>query len=126
MNDGAKPAFRAGRNIAMKVPPHQFDATVAFYRDVVALPHLGSYRHSESFEFGSVRLWIDRVERLSQAEIWLELQSDDTERAARLLETADVVRCDEIEPLPGGFDGFWIANPAGIVHLIGHPEEDPA
>jgi len=30
-----------------------------------------------------------------------------------------VVRCDAIEPLPEGFQGFWIANSAGIVHLLG-------
>jgi hypothetical protein len=29
--------FAGGRNIAMKVPPHQWDETVRFYRDVVRL-----------------------------------------------------------------------------------------
>ncbi|HBR99063.1 MAG TPA: hypothetical protein DD979_17040 [Gammaproteobacteria bacterium] len=29
------PRFQAGRNIAMKVPPHQYDATVRFYRDTL-------------------------------------------------------------------------------------------
>jgi hypothetical protein len=29
-----------------------------------------------------------------------------------------VVRRDEIEPLPEGFKGFWISNPANIIHLI--------
>jgi hypothetical protein len=28
------------------------------------------------------------------------------------------VRCDQIEPLPEGFEGFWIANPAAIAHLV--------
>ena len=31
---------------------------------------------------------------------------------------AGVARCDAIEPLPQGFDGFWISSPAGIIHLI--------
>jgi hypothetical protein len=92
---------------------------------VLGLPHIESYERSECFWFGSIRLWIDRVDRLSQAEIWLEIQSDDTDKAARALEAAGVVRCDEIEPLKASFDGFWIANPAGIVHLISHPKEDP-
>ena len=40
-----KPLFRPGRNTAVKVPPHQFDATAAFYRDgidpkAVPLPFL--------------------------------------------------------------------------------------
>jgi hypothetical protein len=30
----AAPKFAGGRNIAMKVPPHLWDATVRFYRDV--------------------------------------------------------------------------------------------
>jgi hypothetical protein len=29
--------FVGGRNIAMKVPPHLYEATVQFYRDVVGL-----------------------------------------------------------------------------------------
>jgi hypothetical protein len=28
------------------------------------------------------------------------------------------IRRDEIEPLPDGFKGFWIANPANIIHLV--------
>jgi hypothetical protein len=125
MSKTDKADFRAGSNIAMKTPPHQYDATVAFYRDVIGLDHLASYDSSEVFAFGSMRLWIDRVERMSQAEIWLELQSDFTANAAKRLEAAGVVRCDAIEPLPENFDGFWIANPAGVVHLVDHPKEDP-
>jgi len=124
MSDQTKTAFRAGRDIAMKVPPHQFEATISFYRDVLNLPHLKSETNSECFAFGSSHLWIDRVPAMSQAEIWLEVQSDDTEKASELLGAAGVTRCDEIEPLPIGFDGFWICNPAGIVHLVTHPKED--
>jgi hypothetical protein len=64
--------FRGGRNIALKVLPHWFDRTVAFYRDV-----LGS---------------------------------------------TGVARCAEMERLT---DGFWVADPAGIVHLVAHPVEGP-
>ena len=124
MSDQAKNSFRAGRNIAMKVPPHQFDATVGFYKDVIGLPHLKSEGNSECFVFGHVHLWIDRVSTVSQAEIWLEVQSDSTEKVAESLRAAGIARCDEIEPLPEGFDGFWIANPAGIIHLVTHPKED--
>jgi hypothetical protein len=35
-----------------------------------------------------------------------------------------VVRCDEVEKLPPDLDGFWIMNPAGIVHLVCSPEAD--
>lgn len=113
-----RPAFHGGPNIALKVPPHQFEATVAFYRDVLGLEHQGTHGASETFAFGRARLWIDRVPQLSQAEVWLEVQVEDTAAAVRHLGAHGVVRCDEIEPLPEGLDGFWIANPAGIVHLI--------
>jgi hypothetical protein len=117
--------FRAGRNIAMKVPPHQFEATVAFYRDVVGLPHLGTFGTNELFEFGAMRLWLNPLPTVSQAEIWLELQTDDVLEAARHLRMQGVVRCDKMQWLPDDFDGFWMVNPAGIVHLVAHPLEDP-
>ena len=123
MRDHVETTFRAGRNIAMKVPPHQFEATIAFYRDVLGLPHLGSDENSERFAFGNVWLWIDCVATLSQAEIWLEVQCDDTDKASEMLKAASVVRCDDIEPLPDDVDGFWIANPAGIVHLVNHQRD---
>ncbi len=116
--------FRPGNNIAMKVPPHEFPRAVAFYRDVVRLKHLGHFEGSEVFEFGGLRLWIDPMPQLSQAEIWLELETEDTAAAAEQLAAGEVARCDEIEPLPPGFDGFWIANPAGIVHLISKAKAD--
>jgi hypothetical protein len=111
-----RPTFAGGRNIAMKVPPHQHAATVAFYRDVVGLRQLEG--ESVSFEFGANRLWIDCVPGMSQAELWLELVQDDVAAAAEHLTAAGVVRCDDIEPLPQVFKGFWIANPASIVHLV--------
>ena len=32
-----KPEFKPGNNIAMKVPTHEFEQTVSFYRDVLSL-----------------------------------------------------------------------------------------
>jgi hypothetical protein len=125
MPEGSEPRFRAGRNIAMKVPPHQFEATVAFYRDVVGLPHLGTFGTNELFEFGAMRLWLNALPTVSQAEIWLELQAGDTVEAARHLEAHGVARCDKMQWLPDDFDGFWMLNPAGIVHLVAHPVEEP-
>jgi len=34
----------------------------------------------------------------------------------------NIARRDEIEPLPDGFAGFWIAAPADIITLIRTPE----
>jgi catechol 2,3-dioxygenase-like lactoylglutathione lyase family enzyme len=99
-------AFRGGRDIALKVPPHQFDQTVAFYRDVLGLEHLKTHSRSAAFRFGNCSLWIDPSPHLSQAERWLELQADDTAAAAVHLLQHGVIRCDEVERLPEGFDGF--------------------
>jgi hypothetical protein len=108
-----------GINIAMKVPTHQYEAVVAFYRDVLKLPELegGS---DISFAHGPNRLWIDNVPHLSQAELWLELVTPNFDEAAGMLEGAGVARNDAIEPLPNGetFRGGWFFNPAGIVHLL--------
>ena len=120
-----RPTFRGGRNLALKVPPHQLEATVAFYRDVLGLERLPTEGSSTAFRFGALCLWVDRCPRLSQAELWLEIQTDDPGAAAERLARQGVVRCDEIEPLPDGFQGFWIANAAGIVHLVAAPAEDP-
>ena len=58
------------------------------------------------------------VPSMSQAELWLEIVTDDTAEAADALNKAGVVRCDDIEDLGNGFDGYWIASPAAIVHLV--------
>jgi hypothetical protein len=119
--------FTGGRNIAMKVPPHQWEATVGFYRDVLGLPVLDgppTEPPSVSFEFGANRLWIDRVEGMSQAELWLELNASDVGGAAELLESSGIDRRDEIEALPEGLEGFWISSPASIIHLVASPDGD--
>ena len=112
------PTFEGGKNIAMKLPSHVFDQTVAFYRDVLSLHILEEDDTSIVFEFGEQNLWLDRVDHFSQAEIWLEIVTDDVEAAADYLNSKGTVRRDEIEPLPEGFDGFWICNPANVIHLV--------
>jgi catechol 2,3-dioxygenase-like lactoylglutathione lyase family enzyme len=118
MSKEAKVKFAGGRNIAMKVPPHLYEVTVQFYRDVVGLELIKKHSSSVGFEFGANQLWIDRVPGLSQAEIWLELTTNDVSAASEHLKSAGVVRCDEIEPLPQGFRAFWVSSPASIVHLV--------
>ena len=113
-----KPKFSAGRNIAMKVPPHLHEATVRFYRDTLGFEEVERQGESIGFRFGSNTLWIDRVPGMSQAETWLEVVTADIDAAARHLAAAKVVRCDEIEPLPDGLRAFWISSPAQIIHLV--------
>lgn len=117
-----KPKFEPGSNIAMKVPAHEYDKTVAFYRDVFGfeLIPLDNDETTDTirFKFGDKVLWIDRVETVSQAEIWLEVVTDDLDAASEYFQQNEVVRCDEIEPLPEGFKGFWISSPSNIIHLV--------
>jgi catechol 2,3-dioxygenase-like lactoylglutathione lyase family enzyme len=75
MNKKAK--FTAGKNIAMKVPPHLYEATIQFYGEVLGLKEITKHDPSVGFEFGSNNLWIDRVTGISQAEIWLEVVTND-------------------------------------------------
>ncbi|MGO4334531.1 hypothetical protein AB4037_06440 [Labrys sp. KB_33_2] len=110
-----------GIDIAMKVPPHQYQATVAFYRDVVGLKPITDKAPAIGFKLGPNKLWLDEAPMLSQAEIWLELFTDNFDMAADHLSRAGVVRCDAIEPLPDGFKGGWITSPANIVHMVREP-----
>ncbi|MDB5536555.1 MAG: hypothetical protein JWQ65_1430 [Devosia sp.] len=111
-----------GINIAMKVPAHQYEATVAFYRDVLKLNRVTERPEEMGFVYGSNRLWIDKAAGYSQAEVWLELFTPDFGAAARHLSAAGMARDDAIEHLPEGFQGGWFFNPAGIVHMVRRPD----
>lgn len=113
--------IKGGINIAMKVPSHQYRQTIAFYRDVVGLKPFDVKVPAVGFELGPNRLWIDEAPAMSQAEVWLELFTDDHAGALRHLEDNGVTRCDPIEPLEQGFRGGWIINPAGVVHMVREP-----
>ena len=116
------PEFKAGNNIAMKVPFHEYDATVRFYRDILGfeevVPPTTDAFESVIFKFGDKHLWIDKISGISQAEIWLEIVTEDIESASKHFEKHGCTRRDEIEPLPNGFKGLWLTNPANIIHLI--------
>lgn len=118
MSPQSDPTFEGGKNIAMKIPPHVFHQTVSFYQDVLRLPVVKEGDNSIVFKFGANHLWLDKVDHLSQAEIWLEVNTDDIDAAADYLDYPDIKRRDEIENLPEEIDGFWISNPANIIHLV--------
>lgn len=111
-------SFKPGTNIAMKVPPHLVDDTVRFYQDVLGFKRIRDHEPHVVFAFGDKNLWIDSVPTVSQAEIWLEVVTDNADAAADALARAGITRCDEIEELPDGLSAFWISNPASIVHLV--------
>lgn len=118
MKGPQKLRFSAGRNIAMKVPSHEYSRTVEFYKDVIGLPLIDREAESVIFQFGDKRLWIDREDQISRAEIWLEIVTNDVESAEKHLRNKGVIRRNRIEELPEGFEGFWITNPADIIHLV--------
>jgi catechol 2,3-dioxygenase-like lactoylglutathione lyase family enzyme len=113
-----RPGFQGGRNIAMKIPPYQYKPARDFYESVLGLPLLEEHESGCSFEFGPLHLHLDILPAIGQPELWLEVITDDTALAADYLADEGVVRRDEAEQLPEGFDGFWISNPAGIIHLV--------
>ncbi|GAA0341231.1 hypothetical protein GCM10009092_02200 [Bowmanella denitrificans] len=115
-----KPQFTPGNNMAMKIPSHEYQATLAFYREVLALTEITSPEPGSTprFAFGDKTLWLDNVATLSQAEIWLEIVTDNPQAAAEYFNKAGIQRCDDIEPLPADFKGFWITSPSNIIHLL--------
>jgi catechol 2,3-dioxygenase-like lactoylglutathione lyase family enzyme len=117
------PQFSGGANIAIKCPSHAYDQTIAFYRDTLGLPLIEEEADGCIFQFGPNRLWIDKAPNLSQPDIWLELETNDTEAAASFLKVNGVPRRDEIEQLREDFDGFFISAPNGVIHLVIGQEE---
>ncbi|WP_053203834.1 VOC family protein [Jiangella muralis] len=118
--------FEGSVNIAMKIPAAQYPKTVAFYRDVLGLPTkdvtgtdiAAGVTRSVRVEFGPSVLWLDEVPNYSRSDVWLELSTDDLPAAMERLTAAGVVARDELEPLPDAMRAHWIANPAGVVHLV--------
>jgi catechol 2,3-dioxygenase-like lactoylglutathione lyase family enzyme len=118
----ARPRYSGGANIALKVPPAEFDATERFYVETLGLPVVARRADSVAVAFGPNTLHLDRVDGASRAEVWLEIATDDVASASSDLEAHDVVRCDHVEPLPPDYPGFWISSPAGVVHLVVNAE----
>lgn len=110
--------IRPGKNIAIKVPLHRWEETVAFYRDKARLAIIKTLENSIAFDFDGMTLWIDKVPHQSQVDVWLELHSDDPGQA---LETLGGPRRDELEPLDG-VDGHWTSDPAGTILLLAKNE----
>lgn len=106
----------------MKIPVHEYERTVSFYRDILGFKELTpsdtGTTETPRFEFGDKILWLDRVPGISQAEIWLEVVTDDRDAASAYFEEQGCVRCDGIEPLPAEFRAFWLSSPANIIHLV--------
>lgn len=112
--------FGPGKNIAMKIPAHEYESTVRFYREVLGFKEITGSGAGDTprFEFGDKVLWLDCMPGLSQSEIWLEIVASDIDKASEYFKEKGCHRRDEIEPLPNGFKAFWISSPSNIIHLI--------
>ena len=97
MSELDPPACAPGRNFAFKVPAWLHDDAAAFYRDIVGLPRADTDGTSQVFEFGEMRLWLDRADHATHSDVWLELQVDDVERSALRLERAGARIADHLE-----------------------------
>lgn len=117
-----KPEFLPGENIAIKVPVHEYDKTVAFYRDILGFEQIDAPStedfDSVTFKFGDKNLWIDKFAGISQAEVWLEIVTNDLDAASEYFKDKKCIRRDEIEPLPDGLKAFWLSSPSNIIHLV--------
>jgi predicted enzyme related to lactoylglutathione lyase len=115
-------SFRGGENIAMKIPKSKYDATVAFYRDVLKLELKEQLINNPTIsrtckvKFGSNVLWLDCVDNYAHSEIWLELKTTDVHAATTHLEANGIGVCDELEKLSD--DSHWIMDPAGTVFVL--------
>ncbi|MFI6986764.1 VOC family protein [Embleya sp. NPDC050154] len=126
------PTFRGGANVAMKLPKARFEETVAFYRDTLGMDVVeetgtgidGVVSRCASVRLGPVKLWLDRVDNLARADLWLELFTDDVPLARRHLAERGIHTQDELEAFAPDTDAHWITNPAGIVHLVRAPRDD--
>ncbi|HEU4470509.1 MAG TPA: VOC family protein [Flavisolibacter sp.] len=114
--------FNGGVNIAIKIPKAKYEATVAFYRDVLhlevreqAISH-PTVSRTHKVSFGINTLWLDCVDNYTHAETWLELNTDDVEKATAYLGEKGIATCDELEQIPG--NAHWIMDPAGTVFIL--------
>ena len=114
--------FAGGINIAVKVPKAKYEATVAFYRDVLGLEVVEkpienpTVSRTHEVKFGPNILWLDCVDNYTHSEVWLELRTNDVDQATAYLESHGVETCDELEEIPDGT--HWIMDPAGTVFIL--------
>lgn len=114
--------FEGGINIALKIPQRKYDETVAFYRDVVGMQVEEKTIDNPTITrtckviFGANILWLDCCPFNSHSETWLEMNTNDVERATEHLATHGIQPCDELERIPK--DSHWITDPAGNVFIL--------
>ena len=113
------PKFKAGINIAIKIPKSKYDKTVAFYKDILKLEveekpiDNPTISRTHEVKFGNNVIWLDCVDNYTHSETWLQLTVQNVDEATDYLLSKGVETCDEIEELPKNM--HWIQDPAGTV-----------
>ena len=114
--------FIGGINIAIKIPKSKYDETVVFYRDVLKLEveerpiENPTVSRTHKVKFGENIVWLDCVDNYTHSETWLELNTDDVDRATTYLRLNGVETCDGLEKIPDTM--HWITDPAGTVFIL--------
>lgn len=114
--------FQGGINIAIKIPKSKYDATVAFYKDVLKLEvtekdiENPTVSRTHEVKFGPNTVWLDCVDNYTHSEAWLEIKTNDIEKATEYLASRGVNTVDELEEIPE--DMHWIQDPAGTVFIL--------
>lgn len=117
-----QPEFSGGINIAIKIPRSKYEQTVNFYKNVLQLPveekpiSNPTVSRTHRVEFGPNTLWLDCADNCTHAETWLELKTDDVEKAVSHLAGYGIHTCDELEQIPAHM--HWIIDPAGTVFIL--------
>ena len=119
--------FKAGINIAIKIPKSKYEKTVAFYKDILKLeveekPITNpTVSKTHEVKFGNNVIWLDCVDNYTHSETWLQLVVPNIEEATAYLLSNGVETCDEIEELPKNM--HWIQDPAGTVFNLQEREK---
>lgn len=114
--------FEGGINIAIKIPKSKYDQTVVFYRDILKLEveeksiDNPTVSKTHQVKFGNNVVWLDCVDNYTHSEVWLELNTENVEKATQFLSSKNVETCDELEQIPKNM--HWIADPAGTVFIV--------
>ncbi|MBT1687373.1 VOC family protein [Dawidia soli] len=122
------PTFQGGVNIALKIPRNKYEATVAFYRDILRLDIVEkpitnpTVSRTHEVKFGGNIVWLDCVDNYTHSEVWLELRTPDVAAATEYLASRGVDTRDEFEEIPK--DMHWIQDPAGTVFIVGTPPKE--
>lgn len=117
-----EPLFAGGENISLRVPDALFEQALDFYARTLGLVTRRVDTDTYTVCYGPLVLWLDRCKDIDRCEVRLELRTPDTKRAATHLRQAGVEQL-EAEPLPDGYDGFWMRSPLGEVVLVSAPSQ---